>query len=277
MSIASLTAWRALLPTALQLDLQAFQSIVPAISFIGGLVDVNTVATPSTNETCDNSHAANLLFRPVSPSGKKLKLIHVLNTIDIDTFNVSVVTPTSSCLLLFDRLAQTAGLSGTVTGEQTTNLPGSLPARASDGDGVCAFLRVWTSLGSTGTTFTCRVLGSDNVEYTTPVMEIQSGRVNATVLVPIPLPAGVSGIKEVRGVNLAGTTGTAGNFGVVYLRPIQVVTLPLGPTVFEDFGWSGSGFPDVHDNACVNWAPFIRTANRQLYVNCALRFNWVPD
>jgi hypothetical protein len=276
MSIASLAAWRALLPTARQLDLQTYQSIGTAVSFIGGLNDVNTVATPSTNETCDDSHAANLLVRSASPSGKKLKLIHVSHTTDTDTY-AAVTTPASSCLLLFDRLAQTAGLSGTVTGEQTTNLPGTLPARASDGAGVCAFLRVWTSLGTTGTTFTCRVLGDDNVEYTTPVMEIQAGRVNANVLVPIPFPAGVSGIKEVRGVNLAGSTGTAGGFGVVYLRPIQVINLPLGPTVSDDFCWSGSGFPEVHDSACVNWAPFIRAANRALHVSCALRFNWVPD
>jgi hypothetical protein len=276
MSIASLTAWRALLPTALQLDVNVSQQIGTSVSFVGGLLDVNPVAAPSTNETCDNSHAANLLVRPASPSGKKLRLIHLSQAYDPVGPDTTTSTA-SSGVFLFDRLAQTAGLSGTVTGEQTTNLPGTLPARASDGAGVCAFLRVWTALGATGTTFTCRVLGDDDVEYTTPVMEIQANRVAATVLVPIPFPAGVSGIKEVRGVNLAGTTGTAGNFGVVYLRPIQVLYVPVGPDTYEDFGWSGSGFPAVHDNACVNWAPCIRSANRWYHMNCALRFNWVAD
>ena len=276
MSIASLTAWRELLPTALQLDINGTQSIGTALSFIGGLADVNTVATPSTNETCDNSHAANLLVRPASPAGKKLRLIHLSQAYDPGGLDVTTSTG-SSCILLFDRLAQTAGLSGTVTGEQTTNLPGTLPARASDGAGVCAFLRVWTALGSTGTTFTCRVLGSDDVEYTSPVMEIQANRVAANVLVPIPFPDGVSGIKEVRGVNLSGSTGTAGNFGVVYLRPIQVLYVPAGPDTYEDFGWSGSGFPYVHDNACVSWAPFVRIGSKAYHTNCALRFNWVAD
>jgi hypothetical protein len=258
------------------LDINVTQAIGTAVSFIGGLIDANNVAAPSTNETCDDSHDANLLVRSASPSGKKLRLIHLSQAYDPGGLDVTVSTATS-CILLFDRLAHTSGLSGAVTGEQTTNLPGTLPARASDGAGVCAFLRVWTSLGSTGTTFTCRVLGDDNVEYTTPVMAIQAGRVNGTVLIPIPFPAGVSGIKEVRGVNLDGTTGAAGNFGVVYLRPIQVIYVPVGPDTYEDFSWSGSGFPVVHDNACVNWAPFVRAANKQFHTNCALRFNWVAD
>jgi hypothetical protein len=216
-----------------------------------------------------------VLTRAAAPSGSKLRLVN------LSSFNDGLPNQPELAvneLVIFDRLAQTAGMSGTVTTEQTTNLPGSLPARASSGVGVFAFLRTWSAIGTTGTTFTCRVLGADDVEYTSPANEIPGSRGNAGPMIPIPWPAGVTGIKEVRGVALAGSTGTAGNLGIVYLKPLIRVILSNNYFVTNDFCWNAlSPFPHIHDNACVGWGGFVRAANRPFLVNARLAFNYVSD
>lgn len=281
MPIANLSDWRTLINTAnIQLDMQRNASIGTSVSHLGSLYDIIGSATPSTNETCDNTHDANLLARGSSASGKKLRLLHLMQCSDglLSETLTENQAAASQIMVVFDRLAQTAGLSGIVTGEQTTNLPGTLPARASNGVGVCAFLRYWTTIGASGTTFTCRVLGADNVEYTTPVQEIVANRNGAGILVPILWPAGVTGIKEVRGVNLVGSTGTAGNIGIVYAKPLIQFPLSRQADLTEDFCWTGMNpFPVIDDAACIGWAPFIRAANRPFLVNACLRFNYVSN
>lgn len=168
-------------------------------------------------------------------------------------------------LTIADRLSHQGGLSGTSGSAQTTNLPTAGLTRQTTGVGVLAGLEIYTQIGATGTTV--------SVSYTNQAGT--SGQVSpaatwggtgfreASRLLLIPLASGDRGVRAVASVTAAGTTGTAGNFGVTLLYPL--VTIPFN----LDFGVEdqdvealygmGTWFPKVDTDACL--FNVVHTAN----------------
>lgn len=154
----------------------------------------------------------------------------------------------SPVCLLVDRLSHQGGLSGNVTGAQTTNLPTAALTRYTDGVGVMVGLEVYSDLGSTNTTVTVSYTNTADV----------AGRAGTIAFIdtpfdpafyPMPLQSGDLGVKSVESVSLAGGTGAVGNFGMTIYKPLCL--FGGGPDLHEDVpiicGWN----TDILAGACL--------------------------
>lgn len=131
-------------------------------------------------------------------------------------------------LIVVDRLSHQGGLSATVTGAQTTNLPTAALTRYTSGVGVFAALEIYTAVGSTPTTFTAsytNVAGTSGRTSPTLAFGGTNDRL-ATTVIPIPLVSGDTGVKSVESVTLAASTLTAGAFGVTLFKPLFAIPQP---------------------------------------------------
>jgi hypothetical protein len=130
-------------------------------------------------------------------------------------------------VMLVDILNMSGGLSGIVTGAQSTNLPTAALTRYTDGVGVHAAIIIHSQIGSTATTVTVSYTNQDGTSgRTSTALAIgASGLREAGSLFRIPLQAGDTGIQAVASINLVGTTGTAGNIGVVLYKPLALLFL----------------------------------------------------
>lgn len=156
--------------------------------------------------------------------------------------------------MIMDRLAHSGGLSGTVTGSQTTNLPSAALTRYTDGVGVMAFVEIYSAIGTTGTTATCSYTDdSNNSGQTSTSFTIgSSGFREAGVMLPVPLSPEDKGVRAVADINLVGSTGTAGNFGITLARPIAY--LPVGvytPSDIDMFVGNARMTELILDDACL--------------------------
>lgn len=158
-------------------------------------------------------------------------------------------------LWLVDRLSHQGGLSGTTTGSQTTNLATAALTRYSSAEGVFAALEIHTQLGTTATTFTISYTDEQgNTGNTSPATVIggtafrEAGR-----LLEIPLAAGDRGVRAVADVNLVGTTGTAGAFGVVLYRPLLALEVTAEPYDWDPLEHNGGNAPEIVADACLAW------------------------
>jgi len=157
-------------------------------------------------------------------------------------------------IIIADRLSHQGGLSGTVTGAQTTNLPTAALTRYANGHGVMAALEIYTALGTTATTVTVSYTNqAGTAGRVSPATAIGGTGFNeAHRFILIPLAAGDTGVRSVESVTLAATTGTAGNFGVTLLRPLMVLASPTRQPFWFDAILSLAGnMPQVLNDACL--------------------------
>lgn len=158
-------------------------------------------------------------------------------------------------LILYDRLSHQGGLSGIVTGAQTTNLPTAALTRYTTGDGVWACLEIYTALGTTtATTATISYTNQAGTSGQTsqPVATGATGSVEAHRLLPMNLAQGDTGVRAVASVTLAASTGTAGNFGVTLIKPLLMIpcVATLNVEIDSLLGMCCQ-FPEIVDNACL--------------------------
>lgn len=138
-------------------------------------------------------------------------------------------------IIVSDRLSHTGGLSGTSVAVQTTNLPTAALTRYTSGVGVHAALEVYTAVGAAQQDATVSYTNQAGVAGRTGLARLgntgASGRGNQGAVSPIALQAGDYGVRSVESVQLALSTGTVGNFGVVLYRPLFVISqIPGRPT-----------------------------------------------
>lgn len=158
--------------------------------------------------------------------------------------------------LICDRLSHQGGLSGTTTGAQTTNLPTAALTRYTDGVGVMAGLTIATAVGTTATTVTASYTNTAPTagRVSTAVVFGSAAYNKANRMILLPLEAGDVGVRAVASVTLAGTTGTAGNFGVTLFKPLLAVFVESNSgVVVGDYitGSTGGSIPEVVDDACL--------------------------
>jgi hypothetical protein len=150
-----------------------------------------------------------------------------------------------------DRLVHHGGLSGVVTTEQTTNLPTAALPRYTSGEGVHAFLEIYSPVGVTATTVTVRYTNSAGTPNRTSQAAVFGGTGNreASVLIPIMLAAGDTGIRSVEGVTVLATTGAAGNFGVTLARmkSINNFSSSYESTIVSDALLGSAGYAEAID------------------------------
>jgi hypothetical protein len=161
-----------------------------------------------------------------------------------------------------DLLNVSGGLNGTITTEQTTNLPTAALTRHTGGDGVFIGIVIYALVGTTATTVTVRYTnqaGTPNRASTVTAFGATGFR-EVGLLIQIPLQEGDTGVRSVEGVTLTATTGTAGNFGVCLFKPLMgfsldstTGTIPLDAV--STGGMIGS-MAEFDDDACLTFMAF---------------------
>ena len=205
-------------------------------------------ATPTTSVALDRTSDHSIGPMPVVASGQLTILGGCLTTID-----------GGQAVILVDMLNISGGLSGTVTTTQTTNLPTATLTRFTSGEGVMAGLCIWTAIGTTGTTVTVSYTNQAGTSGRVTTANPTIGGVNfreAGRILPIPLLAGDTGVRSVESVTLAGTTATAGNFGVCLFKPLAIMALNdvQGPHLIDAVSTGGfiGALAAVHSDACLS-------------------------
>lgn len=176
---------------------------------------------------------------------------------------------------LADLLAHSGGMSGTVTTEQTTGLPTAALPRYTDGEGVMAALNVYSALGSTATTATLNYTNQSGTAGRTSQPLAVLSSVSARTTLIFCLQDGDTGVRSVEGLTLAGSTGTAGNFGVLLFKPIAM----LGGTSAEgadraptrNMLFSGGAIAEIKPGACLDMLYSNTTSSGSPVITAQLR------
>jgi hypothetical protein len=161
-----------------------------------------------------------------------------------------------------DLLNVSGGLSGTVTTEQTTNLPTAALTRHTGGDGVFIGIVLYSTVGTTATTISVRYTnqaGTTNRVSTVTAFGATGFR-EVGRLIQIPLQAGDTGARSVEGVTVTATTGTAGNFGVCLFKPLMTFSLDstTGTMPIDAVSTGGmiGSMAEFDDDACLTFMAF---------------------
>jgi hypothetical protein len=129
-------------------------------------------------------------------------------------------------IVLADRLYHNSGFSGTSTGVQSVTSPPALTRPDNTGANNELWVEWYTATGSNQVNLTVIYLDQGGNSQTTTFAFFASPIANQ--MIPVPLVAGSTGVRSITSVQLSGTTGTAGNFGLTILRRLGGGRLHLG-------------------------------------------------
>jgi hypothetical protein len=163
---------------------------------------------------------------------------------------------TYGTLILYDRIAHIGSLSGTSTSAQTVSLTLS-GLRYSSGAGVQIWLEIHTAIGTTGTTITASYTNQAGTSSQTTQATTWGATNNREKdrIVVLPLASGDSGVQAVASVTAAGTTSTAGAFGVVLARPLLYIPISgASLAVARDLVTGLPSLQKIETDACLAWA-----------------------
>lgn len=169
---------------------------------------------------------------------------------------------TAGTLILYDRLVHTSGLSGVDTASQSVNT--AALTRWTDGVGVEAFLETYTATGSTARDITITYTDETGATGQTVTFAHQ---VSAVIGQMQAIP-GIKGCRSVQSVQLSGSTGTAGDFGITLAK--RIAEIPIRTDIGEVQGPFSLGLPLVVSNACLALMVLASTTNTGLISGSSL-------
>jgi hypothetical protein len=161
-------------------------------------------------------------------------------------------------LILGDRLSHQSGLSGNVTGEQTTSLPTAALTRYTGAVDVMAAVTIYNQIGATTTTCTIRYTNQAGTgsRVSKAITIGGTGFREPGRMLLIPLADGDTGVQSIQGFTLAATTGTLGSIGLTLFKPLFMCAVDT-PTLSDDINFMGNNFiggmPEILDNSCLFW------------------------
>ena len=212
-------------------------------------------AAPATNAVPTRATAGSL--------GQQNGTVSVLGFIQ-----ASIGSFSPGAYILCDRLSHSAGLDATQTGARTTNLPTPALTRYTDGIGVMCMLTVYTQIGTTGTTVTVSYTNQAGTSGRTSPSVVFGGtafrEANRSIL--IPCQSGDAGFRAVASVNLAGSTGTTGNYGVTLFKPLSTIIVDEQHNVTHANLINGKlmgGMPEIVDDAALFFIGISQTTTIQ--------------
>ena len=209
-------------------------------------------AIPTASVALDKTSAESIGPIPDATSGK----LQILG----GRFNTSGQAGTMPVAI--DLLNVSGGLDGTVTTEQTTNLPTAALTRHTGGDGVFIGIVVYATIGTTATTISVRYTNQAGTgsRVSTVTAFGATGFREVGRLIQIPLQAGDTGVRSVEGVTVTATTGTAGNFGVCLFKPLMGFSLDstTGTVPLDAVSTGGmiGSMAEFDDDACLTFMTF---------------------
>ncbi len=154
-------------------------------------------------------------------------------------------------LVIYDRLWACGGLDGTSTSLET--FTSAITRGDTTGAGVLLLLEIYTAIGNTSATATISYTNQAGTSGRTATVTIASTNVAARQCYLVQLQAGDTGVRSVESIQLSGSTGTVGSYGLTLVRPLSIlpflpVTSDRDQPVFDLFGLA---FPAVDDDACI--------------------------
>lgn len=190
------------------------------------------------------TNATDGALKQASPTGGRKKWL-----VSVDCYG----GPTTFDGTLYDRLADTSGLSAASAALQTLNLS-TTRYTGTDAAGNVMFVEIFSTIGTTPQTLTVTYVDETGTTQTSSVsigIAASWPRSQGTI-VPIPLVAGSRGVQSITSVQLSGSTGSAGDYGVVIARQIAKFGGQAGFGCAEDV-LSGpiAGPVEIKDDACL--------------------------
>lgn len=167
--------------------------------------------------------------------------------------------PTAGMLMVYDRLVQTSGLSGTSTSAQTVNT--TALTRHTDGLGVLCAIEVYSALGSTSVTATITYTDQDGNTGNTGTITIPASALAGEFIIPMTFASGDKGVKSVQSVQLSASTGTVGDFGITLYYPIAMIPYNANDYVERDLVLQLASLPRLTSNTCLALAAFATTTS----------------
>jgi hypothetical protein len=163
-------------------------------------------------------------------------------------------------LLVYDRLADISGLSGTTTTAQAITGLSVSRYTLTEAAGNEIWLEINALIGATPTTITASYTNSAGTAgQITPTIPIgNTGFREAQRMLPMPLVAGDKGVRSVENIDLLASTGTAGDIGVVIMRPLVHIPCGLsGVGALRDLIAGLPGILETKTGACLAlaWLP----------------------
>lgn len=219
-----------------------FQSLWTA----GGLPTTGIAPVATTVVVPTNATAGALTY--VNPTGGALTYMS----------KWSNTQQTIGTLIIYDRLAHSALLNGTLATAQTVG--GTAITRYTTGDDVELFLECYTATGATQVNVTCSYTNQAGTAGRTSVSTPFWASPVAGQMLPIPLQSGDTGVRSVESVTLSATTGTAGSFGVTLVKRLgeSPVTIAGAGLVQDPFM---CGLPQIQDSACLSFMVVTSTTS----------------
>ena len=222
-------------------------------------------SAPSTNEAPNSSTTG--AFEVGNPTNPDLSYFSKFGV----ATSASATTNGAAMIHLIDVLAWSAGLSGTSTAEQTTNLPTPSLTRytgtASAGNRIA--LVCWTATGTTAANVTVKYTNqAGTANRTTPSIAFFTGIGSYGLTAPtadqiqfVPFQQDDTGVRSIESVTLSASTGTAGNFGVMIYRPIAQVMCSLEQYIEEDMIINFDAMLEKPNDSCFTFIVHPMTTN----------------
>lgn len=215
---------------------------------------------PTVAAVCDGDTVGGWKLPPLPGGGVKMYLAEI-----------NVAQSVLGQFLIFDRLSHMGGLVGNVITEQTVNLTIADAATQgrclADGSGVLWGLQVYTALGATATTATVTYTNENNTTG-----RITTVTIPATMRVdsfwPILPNDDDKRIKSIQSIQLAASTGTAGNFGVT--ARARVAELPIDSTSKNFIGdYAAIALPELTGHECLELCMVCQTTSTGVLIGNA--------
>jgi hypothetical protein len=215
-----------------------------------------------------NTFAGNTPSTAIAPDNTTTGAININTDVGQGTFDfrpsgaiINNAQISNYSLGLLDILSIQGGLSAIVTTAQTTNLPTAALTRYTSGAGVLIGIHTYLAIGTTATTLTVSYTNQAGTPGRTSKAIVFGGSSGNNVvnrIFIVPFADGDTGARSVESVTLAGTTGTAGNFGVMLFKPIAIyhsttgLNAPYGDNNFNNLIGGGCQFEAVQPGACLS-------------------------
>ena len=212
------------------------------------------VGQPSHGTTGDIASSGTVGSIPTNTTDGALKQRNAQSGKEKFLVSASATSHVAGTLILYDRLYHNHNLSGTVTTEQTVQGHPASPAltRYTDGEGNIAFAEIYVIVGTTARTITMNYTNQNGVTGQTSVATnfVATNFREVTRAILLPYASGDTGIRAVKSVTLAASTGTVGNFGITIGHPLAYLNIPsAGGCGWRDFTTGLPFYDNIHDNA----------------------------
>jgi len=203
-------------------------------------------------------------YTSATDGASHLGLLNASTTMRIASCEFGAAQNSFGTWVLVDRLAGVCGYSGTTTGAQSGTF--YAPTRYTDGVGVWLIVEIAQQIGTSATTYTVSYTNQDSTSGRTSQATAIGGtaRRNAGVCIVTPLAEGDTGVKEIASLTLAGSTGTAGYFNTILVKPLLFMPVAYsGMPIAINTLLSQGVLPQVQSDACLQWICLIGNANNQ--------------